>query len=563
MYRGVLLTGDWGRSEVYRHDLKPSGATFRADQNVFLSIPRPTGMDLGGDGRLYVASWRGGEASVYIGPQVGFLACVAPPGWTATGRTDPRAAGLPELIDGLCGPNAATRFDFQREILRRGRSPETTRALADLASDPSRPLLGRVAALFALKQLDGTGSHGVLRKLLGEDAVRRICTPDTGRPQDGVGWRPRPPHLSKPLSDPSPRIRAQAVIGLGRLGDASVANSLVPLTSRLEGSTMPTTKPVNAQPDPDRVLPHLAMRALLSLRAVDACLDAIDGPHREGALRALRSLHEPKAVEGLVKKLATVRSSEVRRDLLATLVRLYHREAEYQGSWWGIRPDTTGPYFDPQEWEGSERIGSVLKAAVLDGDPEIAPFLRAELARRRVRLKGLPSDSAADRPKAEEEIRVVIARADPKNGNQIGNMPYEAAASRALQAKGDSERGKNLFAAQSCRACHTDADGQTPKGPHLVDIGKRYSPAELVESILKPSLKIAQGYESYSFAMADGRVFTGFVVGEGASTVRIRESSGTLHELKRADIEERRRQEPSAMPEGLASSLTPEQLRPT
>ena len=110
---------------------------------------------------------------------------------------------------------------------------------------------------------------------------------------------------------------------------------------------------------------------------------------------------------------------------------------------------------------------------------------------------------------------------------------------------------------RSCRACHTDADGQTPKGPHLVDIGKRYSPAELVESILKPSAKIAQGYEAYSFAMADGRVFTGFVVSEGASTVQIRESSGTLQELKRSDIEERRRQEPSAMPEGIAASLTP------
>ncbi len=93
-YRGVLLTGDWGRSEVYRHDLKPAGATFRSNQSVFLSIPRPTGMDLGGDGRLYVASWRGGEASVYVGPQVGFLACVAPPGWTASGRRDPKGGRL-------------------------------------------------------------------------------------------------------------------------------------------------------------------------------------------------------------------------------------------------------------------------------------------------------------------------------------------------------------------------------------------------------------------------------------------------------------------------------------
>ena len=171
----MLLTGDWGRSEVYRHDLKSAGATFRDIQSVFLSIPRPTGMDLGGDGRLYVASWRGGEASVYVGPQVGFLACVAPPGWTATGRRDPRAAGLTELVDGLCGPNATSRFDFQREIIRRGRTPETTHALTDLASDTSKPLHGRVAALFALKQLDGTRAQGVLRKLLREDAVREFA----------------------------------------------------------------------------------------------------------------------------------------------------------------------------------------------------------------------------------------------------------------------------------------------------------------------------------------------------------------------------------------------------
>jgi putative membrane-bound dehydrogenase-like protein len=558
-YRGVLLTGDWGRSEVYRHELKPAGATFRADSNVFLSIPRPTGMDIGGDGRLYVASWRGGEASVYVGPQVGFLACVSPPGWTASGRTDPRAAGLPELIDGLCGPNAALRIDFQREILRRGQNPETTRTLTELAFDPSKPLHGRVAALFALKQLDGRGSHGVLKKLLGDDAIREFALralADRRTELNGVETTP----FVTALSDSSPRVRAQAAIGLGRLGDASVAPSLVPLTSRPDGSPMPTTRPVNAQPDPDRVVPHLAMRALVSLRAVDACLEAIDGPHREEALRALRSLHETRAVEGLVKKLATVSSPEARRDILATLVRLYHREAEYRGSWWGIRPDTTGPYFDPREWEGTERIASVLKAAVVDGDPETLTFLRGELARRRVRLKGLPADPAAERPKAEEEIRVLIARVDPKNADLIGNMAYDAAARRALLAKGDPDRGKNLFAAQSCRACHTDADGQMPRGPHLVDIGKRYSPSELVESILKPSAKLAQGYESYAFAMADGRVFNGFIVSEAGSTVRIRETSGVQHELNRTDIEERRRLEPSAMPEGIAASLTPEQL---
>jgi putative heme-binding domain-containing protein len=305
-------------------------------------------------------------------------------------------------------------------------------------------LHGRVAAIFALKQLDGGGAHGVLRKLLSDDAIREFALRALTDRKTELGGVETAPFVAA-LADPSPRVRAQAVIALGRLGDPSVAARLVPLTSRPDGSPMPTARPVNAQPDPGRVVPHLAMRALIALRAVDACLDAIDGPHREGALRVLRSLHEPTAVEGLVKKLATNRSPDARREILATLVRLYHREADYQGSWWRIRPDATGPYFDPREWEGSGRIASVLRAAVLDGDPPNVMFVRGE-------------------------------------------------------------------------------------------------------------------YEAYSFATASGWVFTGFVVSEGAATIQIRESPGDLHELKRAELEERRRQDPSAMPDGVAGNLTPDQL---
>ena len=42
--------------------------------------------------------------------------------------------------------------------------------------------------------------------------------------------------------------------------------------------------------------------------------------------------------------------------------------------------------------------------------------------------------------------------------------------------------------------------------------------------------------------------------------MQVRDSSGALRELKRSDIEERRRQETSAMPEGIAADLTPEGL---
>jgi putative membrane-bound dehydrogenase-like protein len=557
-YQGALLTGDWGRNEVYRCELRPHGPTFDLRQDGFLRFPRPTGMDLDANGHLYVASWRGGEASVFVGPNVGFVARVSPRGLKPEPFADPKQADLDTLVRTLAGPNGVARLHSQREILRRGRSPDTTRALVRLASDGAAPLGGRVAALFALKQLDGVDSHPTLLRLAEDATVCEFALRAlTDRKGELRGLDAKP--FVAALADPSPRVRAQALVSLGRLNAVAAARYILPLTERPAGSAMPTKKPVHAQPDADRVLPHLAVRALVSLHAVDACLEGLDGPHYRGALWALRYLHDRKAVEGLIRKLATARSSEARREMLATLIRLYYREADYDGTWWGIRPDSTGPYWDRREWELTPRIEAVLTTAALDGDAGTVAFLRAELARHRVSLKGLSAGPEAA-TRTEPEGPIVLPKADPNNPNQIGNLTYEVAAGRALAARGDARNGKALFKSQSCSACHTDAHGQTPKGPHLVEIGKRYNPAELVESVLKPSAKIAQGFETYRFEMTDGRVYTGFVVSESAQTVLIRETTGVPRELKRNELESRQRQEQSAMPEGVVNNLTPEQL---
>jgi putative heme-binding domain-containing protein len=320
---------------------------------------------------------------------------------------------------------------------------------------------------------------------------------------------------------------------------------------------MPSQRPLQNQPDPDRVVPHLAVRALVALNAVDVSLDSLDGPHWQGALWAMRYMHSQQAVEGLIKRLGAARTAELRKGILATLIRLYHREAEYKGTWWGIRPDSTGPYYERVEWEMSKRIGSVVTTAAKDSDPETMAFLKTELIHHKVSLAGLPGTETAIK---EKENPIVIQKADPKNPNQIGNLTYEIAAKRALDSKGDAKKGESLFKAHSCVACHTTADGQTPKGPHLMEIGKRYKADELIESILKPSAKLAQGYETYRFVMTDERVFQGFIVSERADATVIRESTGVQRELKREEIATKTMQKLSAMPEGLAASLTPDQL---
>ena len=161
-YRTALITGDWGRSEVYLDELKPHGATFDLQQEVFMKMPRATGMDIDGSGRLYVASWRSGEAAVYAGPNVGFVARVTPKGFKATPFPNLKKSDIEGLVGYLAAPQSVTRLHAQGELLRRGRNADTTRALIGLTSDPSAALEARVVAIFTLKQLDGKESHPAL-----------------------------------------------------------------------------------------------------------------------------------------------------------------------------------------------------------------------------------------------------------------------------------------------------------------------------------------------------------------------------------------------------------------
>src|SRR5690606_6983434 len=76
-YDRALLTCDWGRSTVFFHPLEQSGPTFQADQKNFVTIERPTDIDVDGSGRLYVSSWRGGQFN-YAGENIGYVVQVKP-----------------------------------------------------------------------------------------------------------------------------------------------------------------------------------------------------------------------------------------------------------------------------------------------------------------------------------------------------------------------------------------------------------------------------------------------------------------------------------------------------
>jgi putative heme-binding domain-containing protein len=75
--------------------------------------------------------------------------------------------------------------------------------------------------------------------------------------------------------------------------------------------------------------------------------------------------------------------------LLRTLARLYNREDDWNGRWWGTRPDTTGPYFKPVKWSESDRIAGVLRDALAQASADTLGSLVVELQRNRVDLPEL------------------------------------------------------------------------------------------------------------------------------------------------------------------------------
>jgi putative membrane-bound dehydrogenase-like protein len=600
-FNEMLLTCDWGRSEVFSHRLPKNGATFDAQQDTFLQIPRPTDADVDAMGRLFVTSWKDGGFS-FERPDVGFVALITPENFvphpisvpgrngatTALGGTNLNDLDPTSLVQLLRSPSDTLRLASSRALTDQALQSENPNLksqiaaeLRALAKDRKASIHSRVAAVWTLRQASWEDFRAAFGSLLIDPDVREHVIRAATDRRTQIDNSLSAPIFSK-LDDSNPRVVAAAIVAMARLNEGRAAKQLLELASLNatgnaevvpkshvagSGQLTPGDSPESPQtpldpwrkPDPDRVIPHLAVKALISLNAIDPCLEALNGPHRVGAIAALKQMHDFRTIDGLFKVLSTSRDESLRHNVWTTLIRLYHREGDFtvdSPQWWGTRPDTTGPYYDRKTWSESARIAAAVRVAMTEGDARLQTHLREQLRKHVVNLEGLTTDLAME----EDEKAIILPKVDPNNPSLIANLAPDIVAQQATAITGDVEKGKLLFRQQSCINCHTFANGQQPRGPHLVDIGKRYKRAELIESLLQPSRRIAQGFDTWAFAMEDGRVYSGFVVLESAETVTLRDATGVAHELLQDQIEERVRQELSAMPLGIVGNLTPEQL---
>jgi putative heme-binding domain-containing protein len=391
-----LYSCQWGWNNVTRHLLQPDGATFKTEKQPFIDLPRPTGIDADGQGNLYVASWKGATFT-YAGPNVGYVLRATPANYKPVPFPDLKKTSDEQLLQYLTSPSAVWRFHIQREILRRGGNKVFTQGLEKLALAHDN-LAVSVAAIFTLKQLLGEEAKDVLLRIAKNEPVREYALHGLAdRKKEAANVPTR--IFTDALEDKNPAVRLQAVIALDRLNRSEAADSILPLTA-----------------DADVAIAHVAFRALVNLKAVDACFKALDQANPAtlpGAMRVLRNLHEPRVVEGLITRLKRAETGSMQGAILPVLCRLYYREADWDGTWWGTRPDTSGPYFKAVTWEQSEKIGQVLEGQVAKANADSLRYLLAEFQKNKIDLPGLTSTlikRAGEQPEFRPAVIDLVAQ---------------------------------------------------------------------------------------------------------------------------------------------------------
>ncbi|SKB02728.1 putative membrane-bound dehydrogenase domain-containing protein [Prosthecobacter debontii] len=332
-WNNAPFTADWGTGAIYKHSVKPKGATFEEVKapEAFIKMTRPTDADVDGMSRVYASSWKGATFN-WEGPDVGYIVQVRPKGFKPEPMPDFAKLSEKDLVMmlDLTKPESyRRRTEAQRELLRR--KSELTHVYERQFKDYRTSERNEIDIIK--QSTEGRNTDYVFETLWSKDAV---------------------------VAHTSIRALATHQQPLDLLG------------------------------------------ALYNNTDSGKSNDTTIWVHR--LLKALAMIHKPEVVTGLIERLNKATDATLRQGILAALCRLHFTEGEWKGDSWGTRPDTRGPYYQPEPWSETPRIAAALKEALAKASPEEAAFLVKEMNRNRIQ-----SDDALQRilTLAKQDAKVI------------------------------------------------------------------------------------------------------------------------------------------------------------
>jgi putative heme-binding domain-containing protein len=124
---------------------------------------------------------------------------------------------------------------------------------------------------------------------------------------------------------------------------------------------------------------------------------------------------------------------------------------------------------------------------------------------------------------------------------------------------GDVNRGREVFV-RNCTACPKVGNGDGREyGPNLAGVAKRMDRVKIIQSVVDPNAEVAEKYRSTAIRTVDGLVITGLLVSENDKEVEIFDGKES-RKIAKDEIEERKVQQQSSMPEGAAGTVAPSEF---
>ena len=127
--------------------------------------------------------------------------------------------------------------------------------------------------------------------------------------------------------------------------------------------------------------------------------------------------------------------------------------------------------------------------------------------------------------------------------------------------QGNVESGQKVYAGVgTCAKCHVVNKQGIEVGPDLSAIGSKLTKTAMYESILFPSAGISHNYENWLVQTVDGEMITGVLLGETEKEIQLKDDKGIKHVIATGDVEQKKQQQLSLMPEGLHKEMSEQEL---
>jgi putative heme-binding domain-containing protein len=531
-YKKSLLAFDWTFGIGHLIKLRPSGSTFLADREEFISgIPLPlTDGVIGPDGALYfMAGGRRLESDVYRVFYVGS-----------------EEASAKTLVG---APNPLNETRRKIEQFHQGANPAAVAFAWPYLKHPDRFI--RYAARLALE-------HQPINE-----------------------WK------DKALSEKDPIAATHALIGLIRQSKPELKSAIYASLVAIDSKAFSESQKLDILRAFELAMLRLGMPDAAASAKIIAKYDASFPSNRMNMDRALSRLliplEAPKVIERTLKLMETkdtasatayrvetatssadliMRNPQYGTDIAKMLEKIPPAQQTYMANMLSAAKNNWTP-------EQHERYFSWFKKAFeFSGGRSYVGFIdraRKLALKNVVESKRAYYDKLGGADMLTSSGNDIVAINYPKGPGKQWKLSDAVALLDAPLADRDFQNGKSMFAATTCVRCHAmGSDGGGNVGPDLTNLGTRFSKKDMLESIIDPNKTVSDQYAATQIMLRNGTSVIGRVTNEDKMAYYVSQNPYApeqIEKILKKNVRSVKYSPVSSMLPGLINSLNGEELK--